>query len=91
MMHTLENMGFLQMVVLSKQLLHGQILVELIRGLPKGALKSRFHAGLSHPRNCLKFMFTPSLHNHADARLIFHAIMQLFSFNSRFHALKYVQ
>ena len=29
MMHTLENIGFLRMVVLSKQPLYGQILVEL--------------------------------------------------------------
>ena len=28
-MHTLENIGFLQMVVLSKEPLYGQILVEL--------------------------------------------------------------
>ena len=28
-MHTLENIGFLRMVVLSKQPLYGQILVEL--------------------------------------------------------------
>ena len=29
-MHTLENIGFLRMVVLSKQPLYGQILVELL-------------------------------------------------------------
>ena len=38
---------------------------------PKGYSKSRFHAAFSHksPRNFLKFMFTPSLPNHAGCQI----------------------
>ena len=37
-------------------------------GPPKGGLKSRSHTGFSHKSRsgCLKFMFMPSLPNHAE-------------------------
>ena len=64
------------------------------RGPPKGDSKSRFHAGFSHKsrpeiawNSCSRQVYPITL----DARLIFHAITQLFSPNSRFHAMKYVQ
>ena len=63
-------------------------------GPPNGGLKSRFHAGFSdksRPKiawnSCSRQVYPITL----DARLIFHAITQLFSPNSRLHAMKYVQ
>ena len=52
-----------------------------VTGSPKGASKSRFHADFFAqitPRNCPKFMFTPSLPNHAGCQIDFsrnHAII----------------
>ena len=63
-------------------------------GAPKGGLKSRFHSGFSDKwrpdiawNSCSRQVYPITL----DARLIFHAITQLFLPNSRFHAMKYVQ
>ena len=53
-------------------------------------LSRRYFAQIT-PKYCMKFMFTPSLPNHARYRLIYHAIMQFFSSNSCFHALKCVE
>ena len=65
-----------------------------IKGAPKGGLKSCFHAGFSDKsrpdiawNSCSCQVYPIAL----DARLIFHAITQLFSPNSCFHAMKYVQ
>ena len=64
------------------------------QGGPQGGLKSRFHAGFSDKsrpeiawNSCSRQVYPITL----DARLIIHAITQLFSPNSRFHAMKYVQ
>ena len=64
------------------------------KGPPKGGLESRIHAGFSDKsrpeiarNSCSRQVYPITL----DARLIFHAIRQLFSSNSRFHALKYVE
>ena len=63
-------------------------------GLPKGPLKSRFNAGFL--QNHAKKL--PEIHVHRqvyqitlDPKLIYRAMTQLFSSNSRFHALKYVE
>ena len=53
-------------------------------GPPKGASKSRLHAGFFAqitPRNCLKFMFTPTLPNQAECQIDF----------SRNHAVIFIQ
>ena len=63
------------------------------RGL-KIPLSSRFFAQITS-RNCLNVMFTSCSRQvypiTLDARLVIHTITQLFSSNSRFHALKYVE
>ena len=63
-------------------------------GPPKGGSKSRFHAGFSHKsrqeiawNSCSRQVYPITL----NAMLIFHAITPIFTSNSRFHALKYVQ
>ena len=70
------------------------IVFGFIDGAPQGALKSRFHAGFLHKsrqeiawNSCSRQVYPITL----DARLIFHEITQLFSSNSRFHGLKYVE
>ena len=61
---------------------------------PKGGTKSRFHAGFSHKsrqeiawNSCLSQVYPITL----NAMLIFHAITPIFTSNSRFRALQYVQ
>ena len=68
-----------------------RLLCNTYRGHARGAWNPAFKQDFAQitPRNCLKFLFTPSLPSMLDARLIFHAITQLFSSNSCFHALKY--
>ena len=68
--------------------------INSMMGAPKGTSKSRFHAGFLHKsrqtiagNSCLRKVYPITL----DAKLIFHAITQLFSSNSRFHFLKYVE
>ena len=63
-------------------------------GAPKVGLEiplSRGYFAKITPRNYLKFIFTQSLSITLDARLIYHAIPQFLSSNSRFHALKYIK
>ena len=61
---------------------------------PKGDSKSRFHAAFFAqitPINCLKFMFTQSLPNHAGYQINHPRNNATFPSNSRFHALSYVE
>ena len=66
-----------------------------LMGPPRGAWNHAWnHAGFSDKsrpeiawNSCSRQVYPITL----DARLIFHAITQLFSSNSRFHALKYVE
>ena len=84
-------------LIVFKSLIYGNscnICRTFLLKLPQGGLEiplsNRFFAQIT-PRNCLKFMFTPSLPNHARCQIDIHAITQLFPSNSRFHALKYVK
>ena len=65
-----------------------------LKGASKGDYKSCFHAGLLHKSRpeiaydlCSRQVYPITL----DAKLIIHEITQSFPFNSRFHALKYVE
>ena len=65
-----------------------------VRPPPKKVLKSNFYAGFFAqitPRNCLIFMFTPSLPNHARCQVDLSRNNAIFSSNSRFNALRYFQ
>ena len=77
-----------------KEWKHVDTSAAVYQGPSKGVSKSRFHAGFLHKsrqeiawNSCSRQVYPIAL----DARLIFHAITQLFSSNSRFHALKYVE
>ena len=52
------------------------------------------HAGYfaqSSPRNCLKFMFTPSLSNHVGSQTDLSRNNAIFPSKARFYALKFVK
>ena len=72
----------------------GKITWARLQGAPKRGSKSRFHAcffaqitpqNAWNLRSCQVYSITP------DFRLIFHPLTLIFSSNSCFHALKYVQ
>ena len=64
------------------------------KGPPQGGLEitlsRRFFTQIT-PRNCLKFMFTPSLSNHTGCQIDHSRYNAFFSLNSRFDAQKYVE
>ena len=64
-----------------------------IKAPPQGGLEiplsGRFFAQITL-RYCLKFMFAPSLPNHAGCQINHSCNNAIFPSNSRFHALKYV-
>ena len=56
----------------------------------KITLSRRFFAQVT-PRNCLKFMFTPRLPNHAGCQIDYSQNNPIFPTKFPFHALKYVE
>ena len=66
----------------------------LVHRAPQGGLEiplSRWFFAQITPRNCVKFMLTPSLPNHAKCQIDLSRNYAIFSSNSRLHALTYVK